>query len=345
MADIAEDKYGYEQVRQVNSFTNLVNYIIENYQNNEIVRSYFDMYTVNNDYTSLKLKEKVGDLVKYLLSQGYDIEEIKSGRIDYLIEAYAQVYTTSIRKDENDNTRVKLESKKQKFDDELSKKFEILTKRAIAIALSIALSAGIITFAKAVKEKTDNLEASNDLGEIATEYSSLTGSIYEQSSNIVKDELGTKVLRNDFNPAKAAEIILKVTYAHPDLFDLCMADLYCDSYNTNKLKNMDDVIKALKNISQNSLVINEDLKDCEVFLDYLAKNGYITIDDNIANAIAEYKNNLGDEVPYYKLSSNSKKIIDKIVTNYKDESMDMHIANKVYLDQILNNLEESSRSL
>lgn len=285
-------------------------------------------FNVNIDMITAK---KIAEMIS---KEGYTKEQILNGIADKSIKNVLNFYKLRSNSVVQKNERVQdvpLKTKKSK----INKKF------VVAAIIAIISLSYIFNIKTTITEYKENKEISNAIGMMAAESESED---YNYKRNIVvqntyragMDERGYPVVA--YHNDGIAKDIIEVCTQNPELFDLCMYNVYFNM-NYNRLVNMDDVVRYL-NIyteSDESLsFIQDKLHNCDVFLEYLIARGFANPNDKyyyqLLEDIKTYKLSTAD-VPFNTLEKDAQKRIEELIEEFKNNRSNL-------LKEYKDNLEE-----
>lgn len=273
-------------------------------------------FNANIDIATAK---KIGE--NLITQEGFNKEQIFNGIADESIKDYLRFYKikkNSVVQKNEQVQEVPLKTKKSK----ISKQF-IITVVGSVLAVSMLYSAGIKPM---IKEYRENKEISESIGMMAAEPGSYD---YSNKSSIVSQNTYHAGINDRGYPILAyhndgiAKDIIDVCTQNPDLFDMCMYNVYFDmSYN--RLGNMDDVVKYLNIFTNNDeslSFIADKLHNCDVFLEYLIARGFANPNDKdyyqLLEDIKTYKLSTSD-VPFNTLEKDAQKRIEELIEEFKN---------------------------
>lgn len=260
--------------------------------------------------------------------------EIISGKADKTIFKWVKgrmLVKNSVLQKGEEITETPLKTKKETINPTNFKKRIVMFVAAsvIVVYIVVNLLTGAITY---VTDSIENHKLENNVSQSIGMLASQVGNdAYEYKMNIVAQN--TYVVPGQFNsdgsPVTAyrnediASDIIKVCSHDPELFDICVQNAYFNM-GKNRLGNMDKVISWLKVYAEDKeelSYIYDQIKDCDIFVEYLVKEGFISPNDEdyplLDKAIQEYKS-LGDhKSPFTSLSKEYQKVIQKLIDEYE----------------------------
>lgn len=263
---------------------------------------------------------------RLILQYGYKKEQILNGEADEIIEFELD---SKINKSK-EIINIPLKTTKTR-----NTKKVVVGAIASLLAVTTIYSFGI---KPAYNEMKENDEIKKSIGMMAAEVGSED---YENKRNIVSQNTYKVGLDDRHYPIVAyhndgiAKDIIQVCTKEPELFELCMYNVYFDM-NYNRLKNMDEVVRYLKNYTEKDeslAFIQNKLSNCNVFLDYLITNGFANPNAKdyyqLLESIKEYKNLSS----FSALSEESQKRIEDLIDEYEKNKDNLY-------DNYKNNLEQ-----
>lgn len=306
----------------------LVNENSDYYRIGEYIISKFN---VNIDMITSK---KIAEIL--INEEGYTKEQILNGIADKSIKnilSYYKLKNNSVVQKNERVQEVPLKTKKSK----INKKFVVA---AIGGIMAISML-GHFGFKPIITEYKENKEISESIGMMVAEpgtdaYFYAMSIVAQNTYQASRDNRGYPVIA--YHNDGIAKDIIEVCTQNPELFDLCMYNVYFDmAYN--RLSNMDDVVRYL-NIyteSDESLsFIQDKLHNCDVFLEYLIARGFANPNDKdyyqLLEDIKTYKLSTAD-VPFNTLEKDAQKRIEELIEEFKNNRSNL-------LNEYKDNLEE-----
>lgn len=287
-------------------------------------------FNVNIDMITAK---KIGEMIS---KEGYTKEQILNGIADKSIKNVLNFYKLRSNSVVQKNERVQdVPLKTKKF--KINKKF-VVAALAIIITMSSSYTFGIKPL---VTEYKENKEISEAIGMMAAEsgsedYNHKRNIVAQNTYNAGMDERGYPVVA--YHNDGIAKDIIEVCTQNPDLFDLCMYNVYFNM-NYNRLGNMDDVVRYLDMYTKNDeslSFVQDKLHNCDVFLEYLIARGFANPNDKdyyqLLEDIQTYKLSNAD-VPFNNLDKDAQKRIEKLIEEFKNNRSNL-------LNEYKDNLEE-----
>lgn len=292
----------------------------------------------NVDLDMQYAKKMAENLVK---NEGFSKEEIFQGLADESIANrlnFRKKYTKSVRQKDEVVTEILLKTIKEK----INAKF---VAGALATIMLLSATYGFV-IKPSVEEFKENREITQSIGMLVAEPGS---DAYEHKQSIVSQN--TYQVPGQFNEQghpviayyndKIAEDIIKVCTKDPELFDLCMYNVYFDmSYN--RLSNMDSVVRYLQiySASEESLsFIQNKLDNCSVFLDYLISRGFADPNNEdyyeLLEDINKYEVLKGNsDVPFNALPKESQERIERLIEEFKSNKNNLYSEYKDNLENV-----------
>lgn len=283
------------------------------------------------------------EIANILYNQEFlDRDNVYSGEYDDIIHKTTKAYIMR-RESTHQNNVEKKEVPLQSIRKFVNKDF---VKGAIITVSAAAIFFTFSSFNKdagKIERKTDS-----NLGKLA---SAVGSSDYKKGISIVNQNAYRIQSSNSANSSLAyyhdriALDIISVCTKDPQLFEICLNNVYSDM-NYNRLENMDEIFKFLKiyMASDEALTpLYEKIADCDVFLDYIIKAGYLKPDskdyDKIVEDIAKYKsvkdsyNEIGHV--FSNLNSDSQKRIENLMTDYRNNKKNLQKENIEIIEKAL----------
>lgn len=276
------------------------------------------------------------EYAKYLVkTEGFTKSEILSGKADKSISNWVRgvmITKNSLLQKDEVPVETPLKTKKENISPTNFKKRIMLfvAGAIIVVFIVVNLITGAVSIIKeSVEQSRVETSVSQSIGMLA---SAPGNDAYEHKMNIVAQN--TYIVPGSFNsdgsPVVAyrnediAADIIKVCSHNPDLFDLCVQDAYFNM-SDNRLGNMDEVLRWLKLYSEDKedlAYIHDQVKDCDIFIEYLVREGFISPNDEsyplLEQAIHEYKSLREYNSPFMSLSKEHKKVVQQLIAEYEE---------------------------
>lgn len=276
------------------------------------------------------------EYAKYLVkTAGFTKNEILSGKADKSISNWVRgvgITKNSLLQKDEAPVETPLKTKKENISPTNFKKRIMLfvAGAIVVIYLVVNLITGAVSIIKeSVEQSRVETSVSQSIGMLA---SAPGNDAYEHKMNIISQNAypvpGS--FNSDGSPVIAyrnediAADIIKVCSHNPDLFDLCVQDAYFNM-SKNRLGNMDDVLRWLQIYSEDKedlQYIYEQVKDCDIFIEYLVKEGFISPNNEdyplLEAAIKEYKTLREYNSPFSALSKEHQKVIENLIDEYEE---------------------------
>lgn len=268
------------------------------------------LVSINYDITLIK--EYVKRLVfEYKFSK----DQILRGEADNVIALFVRTQVLKNNSIAND---------KEKKEDKgviLKTKKKIVRKKIITNIITFIFLISTIVAIKNYISREDNVDIEK---EVASQLASLAGN---SSYNIVEGNMYISSMQNNgplvaYSNDKNAEDIIDVCKKDPALFSVAIHNVYT-SMDTNRLANMDEVLYYLKLFLKQEESLHslyEEIKDFDVFLEFLVAKGYAQDNkDLITNDIEDYKMLAKTyRSPFTKLSKEAQDRILEMIEIYKE---------------------------
>lgn len=279
------------------------------------------------------------EYAKYLVkTAGFTKNEILSGKADKSISNWVRgmmLAKNSVFQQDETPQETPLKTKKEKISPPNYKKRVIIFVAGVAVVTYIVVN--LVGFAVTniigVKDNIEQIKLETSVSQSIGMLASAPGNdAYEHKMNIISQNAypvpgsfnsdGSQVIayRND----DIAADIIKVCSHNPDLFDLCVQDAYFNM-SDNRLVNMDEVLRWLKSYSEDKedlAYIHDQVKDCDIFIEYLVREGFISPNDEsyplLEQAIHEYKSLREYNSPFMSLSKEHKKVVQQLIAEYEE---------------------------
>lgn len=303
----------------------------------------------SRENVSPELAEKVAKSlsesnIKYIQVKNGDCEKLITSSIEYhqkyaLVEDYAtQLSANSVKKPEERSVKnsnniildIKFETKKKKSD---------IYKKIISVALSVAgLISVVLYVGEKVEEVVYNIDSVSTMEDVKQDLAEKTGINIDD----IVDNNKVKTFNSDDEPVNiydhteiAADIISKCRN-NPELLGITLHDVYSD-LSKDGMSNMDKVFASLKYNTQNDhslLAIYEQIADCEVFLEYLIKAGYVGKSSPYYDELPAIITHIKVSGRYDTLDYKEKQMLDDIMDEYKySKGPYLEIADSFNLDE------------
>lgn len=291
----------------------------------------------NIDLDMQQAKKMAEHLVK---DEGFSKEEVFQGLADQSIANrlnFRKSQTKSVHQKDETVTEILLKTIKEK----INAKF---VAGALATIMLLSATYGFV-IKPAYEEMQENSEIRQSIGMLAAEPGSEAykhKSIVSQNTYQVPgqfDAQGHPIVAyyND----KIAEDILKVCTQDPELFDLCMYNVYFDMSH-NRLNNMDTVVRYLQMYSEGDesmTFVQEKLNNCDIFLDYLISRGFANPNNEdyyeLLEDINKYEKLKGSsDVPFNALPKESQDRIEKLIAEFKSNKNNLYSEYKDNLENV-----------
>jgi hypothetical protein len=292
---------------------------------------------VYNRFSEIESTADAREVIELIVNKNPRIEynEIVLDKNYELVRKYVKMYLFRQRslKEKKENSLSTKISKKAKqianskivFKTKDGRKYKWPVKYAViavsSVGMTIGLLVGGIRIGNNIKIQKEDEEISAYLAELANPGSDnplANGDTIIDQNSVYKSR-GEIVY---YDVKNIAQDILDVSLQAPELFDLCIYDVYFNM-EKDRLYYMDRVITILKE----KMAKDERYKDllpkveqCNMFLDYLIYNGFIEPDADLYYVMEIYKN-VGNIL---KLSANNQKIIVKAMQEYKEKRNELH---------------------
>lgn len=309
-----------------NDMIRLVNENADMYRIAEYIISKYDGIDINDAREFAKYLTRTLEFTK---------SEIITGKADKTIFNWVKGKTlvkNSVLQKGEKRTETQLKTKKENIQPTNFKKRIVLflATTAVIVYILVNIVTGVVTYVTDVSENYKlETSVSQSIGMLASQ---VGNDAYEYKMNIVAqntyhvpgqfDASGNPVIAyyND----KIAEDIIKVCSYDSSLFEICMQNTYFNM-EQNRLRNMDKVLEWLQinTKDEESLsYIYDQIRDCDVFLEYLLGQGFISPNDEdyhlILEDIEQYKALCGDvRSPFSALPKESQKRLQKLIDEYK----------------------------
>ena len=279
------------------------------------------------------------EYAKYLVkTAGFTKNEILSGKADKSISNWVRgmmLAKNSVFQQDETPQETPLKTKKEKISPTNYKKRVIIFVAGVAVVIYIVVN--LVGFAVTniigIKDNIEQIKLETSVSQSIGMLASASGNdAYEHKMNIISQNAypvpGS--FNSDGSPVIAyrnediAADIIKVCSHNPDLFDLCVQDAYFNM-SKNRLGNMDDVLRWLQIYSEDKedlQYIYEQVKDCDIFIEYLVKEGFISPNNEdyplLEAAIKEYKTLREYNSPFSALSKEHQKVIENLIDEYEE---------------------------
>lgn len=269
--------------------------------------------------------------------EGFTKEEILQGKADKSIAnrlRFSKAKDKTVREPNKTRAEILLKTIKEK-----------VNVRFVAGALGgVFLISGLINYVD--NKMQENNEVTQLLGMLVAEPGS---DAYEHKQSIVSQN--TYIIPGQFDDEgfpisaysneKIAEDIIKICTLDPELFDLCMYDVYFDM-NDNKLSNMDSVLRYLQTYTKEDeslQFINDRVANCDVFLDYLVSCGFANPNSKdyykVLEDINKYEQAASRSgVPFNELPEESQKRLEALIENFEANKNNLYTEYKDNLENI-----------
>lgn len=276
------------------------------------------------------------EYAKYLVkTAGFTKNEILSGKADKSISNWVRgmiLAKNSVFQQDETPQETPLKTKKEKISPTNYKKRVIIFVAGVAVVTYIVVNliTGAVSIIKeSVEQSRLETSVSQSIGMLA---SAPGNDAYEHKMNIISQNAypvpgsfnsdGSQVIA--YRNEDIAADIIKVCSHNPDLFDLCVQDAYFNM-SDNRLVNMDEVLRWLKSYSEDKedlAYIHDQVKDCDIFIEYLVREGFISPNDEsyplLEQAIHEYKSLREYNSPFSALSKEHQKVIENLIDEYEE---------------------------
>lgn len=258
---------------------------------------------IRRKFNSKLDEEDLKRFVVRLYKLGYTKETILSGKYDGEIKDELDFY---------ENTKL------SKGEEEKSVPLKVKKSSVPKVLVASTLAAIIAITAYFATEEIKYSNTINDVDEIILEKLNADGKndiVYKNTYRLDNDK--SNFAYDIDGMARDISIVCKDT---PELFNACLNVTY-EHIDLNTLENMDELMESLKKhtkTDESLETIYNAISDCDCFLDYLIKRGFLNPNDKdyyrTLEAIEAYKEAEG----YNNLSKKDQKIIDEIIDDFKD---------------------------
>lgn len=308
----------------------------ENADYHKIAEYIIARFDVNLDMEEAKKIAK--SLVK---GEGFTKEQIINGMADYSVYNrlnFKKAQSKSVQQPNESVIEIILKTIKEKIDPKF-------VAGALATIMLFSTLHGFV-IKPTIEEFKENREITQSIGMLVAEPGSFEyihkQSIVSQNTYQIPnqfDEKGFPVVA--YHNDKIASDIIQVCTHDPELFDLCMYNVYFDMSH-NRLENMDTVIRYLQLYSANDesiSFIQERLTNCDIFLDYLIVRGFADPNSEDYYKLLEDINKYGElkgssDVPFNALPKESQERIEKLIEEFKANKNNLYSEYKDNLDNI-----------
>ncbi len=302
------------------------------------------VYIMEKNPNVFNLEEARG-VANYLMKElGFSSKAILDGAAQ--ADIFRQVILKNIRnssvlKESEEKVKILLKTIKKKVN---SSDIEKIIVKVIAVAAACV----IVHAAKPlVTENWLDWENVNDVSSnIGTIVADMDNSDLQNKNLVVQntyqvgfDEDGRPLVA--YNSEGIAQDILKVCSKDETLLDICLYDVYFNM-NYNRLANMDEVIRNIKNYIGNDgnfNSISSSLQNVDVFLDYLLKIGVVQSNDadyfEVVNAVEAYKRNGSFE----SLSEKEQKVIQDFIKKYQSSKKEIYETSAAKINDLVSQAE------
>ena len=265
--------------------------------------------------------------------------EILSGKADRTIFNWVRgkmmVKNSTFQNDEK-TKGVQLKTKKEEITLANYKKriMVFVAGTVVVIYGMVNLVSGVVTN---IKDSYEAYQLESSISESIGMLASQVGNdAYEDKLNIV--DQNTYIVPGSYNPDGSPVVayrnedialdILKICSHNSELFNVCMQNTYFNMKD-NRLGNIDEVLRRLKNYTEDNQELGhiyDQIKDCDIFIEYLVKEGFISPNDKdyplLEKAIREYKSLREYKAPFTYLSEEYQEVIQKLIDEYdKNQSI------------------------
>lgn len=292
----------------------------------------------HEDYENWFTLEEAKKVAKYLiLEKNFQNVDILNGKADneinkqYLLKLTKQ---NSIAKTDELVPEIALKTIKKFLDN-------ATIRRILAGTLAITASAAIVnSLTSSLEEAKMTRDVTNSIAMLSSSYGS---SDYIHKINIAQQ--GEYVVDYDYDKNEAvvayhydmiAKDIMDVCKKDINLFDVVIYNTYFNM-NYERLRSMDQVWDYLKlyfSKDEAFTPLYESIKDCDVFLDYLVKKGFVNMSDpnynQVLQDVARYKK-VGN---FNSLNEEEQKRIMSLIETYEESKMNLYSTYQERLNEL-----------
>lgn len=239
-------------------------------------------------------------IARNCVNRNYTADATKRGDNDKIIHDMVRI--SIIRKKSLSGNKVPLKTYRKN-----------VQRTIVATLLSVLImGAGFYAY-KGIEKNNMELEMNKSIGVLADNKNNLS-IVANNTYTINNSEEHTYV----YDTKGIASDIETVYDNDSQLFDVCLYNVY-QNLASNKLANMDKVMGHL---------VEDGYTDDNFFLDYLVKKGYSDDEEDLSEAITNYKIKAeSSSVPFNHLNDKYKKAIKKLIDNYKDRGLRLYSEN------------------
>ncbi len=288
-------------------------YVNERYEYNKMAN--YIMQKQPNVFTI----EEAKDFAKFLTKvRKFTPEDIYNGKADKEINnnaALVNIKNASVYNQNEEIIDIPLKVKKEIGHAVVIQRLKQLVIIMGSTFLVFAAAKGIVDL---VNENNYEEEIPTYLGALATiDNNRNEGTILNQNSyQVGTDQNGYPKFA--YNPDGIAKDILLVSSKDPQLFDLCMLDVYYDM-DYDRLSNMDTVLSYLQIRMENNpefASLYYKVEDCKFFLDYIMKSNFanVGLNPDYLKVVEAYKT----KGSFQNLSSQDQKVIEELMSSIEE---------------------------
>lgn len=321
---------------------------------NPIQRDIVNYIYENKKIFGINTKDDVMEITKFLVaSKKFSRQSIISGKYDDIIKLLLDQRKMVKRSVMTQAEKITAQKIGRKMTELKTKKIIIDRDRFFFILKSLSITAGIVVLIVLGKLGIDffndyrlSSQVSENIGSIiSTEGNTFNRDIVEKNTGV--ENINGNIIKF-YKNNKIAEDLIKVFTENPSFFDVSLFNTY-KNMKFNKLHNMDLVLKNLKDIMREDSAFEalyQNIKDCDTFLDYLVKKGFLDPNDpdyyKILPVVEKYRllsvtRSDVNEIVYLKLSKEERELIDTITDKYSE--------NKNMYEEYVDEIKEAARKV